>query len=272
MAGHGWRRRFFHARVAALLSILAIVVLYAANDWRRRQSRNEWLETLEVAIIVVPRGPLSTDLMAALRGRGNALERRLTEERRRYMATAPVPFRITVHPVERVMSGPPAPPDDVDDLVALARYAWRKHRWTTDIDDAVGLSSAGLDARIYVVASPAPDSGLPRTVEGIGEKGGTVGIVEIDLARDTVDLGLFVAAHELFHLLGAEDRYGPTGDVLIPEGLPEPWREPLYPQRYTALMARLRALGPQRFVVPEDLDELRVAPRTAREIGWTRDP
>ena len=75
-------------------------------------------------------------------------------------------------------------------------------------------------------------------------------------------------AHELFHLLGADDRYGPDGNAIIPDGLGDPDREPLYPQDGAEIMARGRVIAPGREAPPGDLVELRVGAPTAREIGW----
>lgn len=262
------RRGFFYVRVAILLSILGVVLLYAWNRHRRLERRTTWAAPLEVAIVVVPRGPIDGDVLTELRQRESALQQRLHTEYRRYATHGVQPFRITVYAAPGTPPAPPAVPDDVDTLSGLARYTWHKRNWVKSIDDAVGLPSEGFDACIYLVARPIAD-GLPRTVEGVGEDGGTIGIVEIDLSDDTVDLALFVAAHELFHLLGADDRYGPTGDVQVPGGLAEPDLQPLYPQRFTELMARQRPVSETNQVLPESLDELRVGATTAGEVGWT---
>jgi hypothetical protein len=81
---------------------------------------------------------------------------------------------------------------------------------------------------------------------------------------------LFVAAHELFHTLGASDKYDPSGHASYPSGFAEPERTPLYPQRGIELMARNRPLSPTSERPPEKLDELWVGDETAREIGWPR--
>jgi hypothetical protein len=79
---------------------------------------------------------------------------------------------------------------------------------------------------------------------------------------------LFVAAHELFHTLGASDKYDSEGRTLFPEGLPEPDRVPLFPQPAAEIMARNRVVSAAEEVAPGDLRELRVGLSTAREIGW----
>jgi hypothetical protein len=85
-----------------------------------------------------------------------------------------------------------------------------------------------------------------------------------------VDFTLFVVAHELFHTLGATDKYDASGRTLVPKGLAEPDRLPRYPQIFVEVMARNRPVSSDEEKVPESLDELAVGPTTAKEIGWTR--
>ena len=130
------------------------------------------------------------------------------------------------------------------------------------------MVARGLDSRIYLVARPG-HAHDPNFVEGLSEEGGRVGFVEVDLAATMVDYALFVFAHELFHTLGATDKYDADGVTMIPDGLAEPDLEPRFPQRYVEVMARRRPLAPGKERAPESLRELRVGPLTAREIGWT---
>jgi len=102
----------------------------------------------------------------------------------------------------------------------------------------------------------------------MSEHGGRVGVALAELDETTVPLALFVTAHELFHTLGANDRYDAEGRTLVPDGLAEPERIPMFPQRYAELMARNRPLAADREVPPASLDELWVGAKTAREIGW----
>ena len=133
--------------------------------------------------------------------------------------------------------------------------------------DAAAAVEGKFDGTIYVVLSP-PASARRSLVEGLGQDGGRIAVTNIELRPDSVDFGLFVVAHELFHLLGANDRYAPDGSALVPEGLGDRNRVPLYPQDSAEVMARGRVLEPGREVPPSDLAELRVGPETATEIGW----
>ena len=127
----------------------------------------------------------------------------------------------------------------------------------------------GFDSRIYLVVRP-PSDARRKFVEGQSEQGGTIGSVEVELDESMVDFALFVAAHELFHTLGATDKYDATGRARVPDGLADPAQTPLYPQTHAEVMARNVALGPSAERPPASITELRVGGATAREIGWLR--
>jgi hypothetical protein len=84
-----------------------------------------------------------------------------------------------------------------------------------------------------------------------------------------VDFALIVAAHELFHTIGATDKYDAQGNTSIPAGLVEPDKVPRYPQDYVEIMARFRPTSATAGELPDTLGDLAVGPVTAREIGWS---
>jgi hypothetical protein len=265
MVRHGW---FFRLRVSVLLTVFAIVSLWACYDVRDRRARNEWLAPVRVGLVIVRRGAVDPDAVAALHLRTSVLDAQLYEELRRYR---PAQHRGLIHivpygPVESTETPPSAPGPDLLDRLVHAYELWR---YTRAIDRRAGVPADELDSRIYVVAEP-PRAGSDNFVEGFSQTRGRVGVARVDLERGTVDLALFVAAHELLHTLGASDKYDALGRTQFPEGLPEPARVPLYPQRYAEVMARNRVLAPDVEVPPDDLRELRVGLSTAREIGWTK--
>jgi hypothetical protein len=256
--------RAYVVRVAVLLAVLAIVLLYAARDVLSRRERNAWRRTLDVAFVLVTQPGVSEDAVGELRRRVPDLAARLTSELARYRPSAPRPFEFTTYgptPLETAL------PEPVDGVVGAVRYAWALHRFTSDVDGRAGVPSRDFDARLYLVLRPPTDQAL---VEGMSEEGGRVGIARAELDAESVDISLFVAAHELFHTLGASDHYGPDGRALVPDGLAEPDRAPPYPQTFAEIMARNRPLSPTDEARPESLAELAVGPSTAREIGWTQ--
>jgi len=258
-------RTFYRVRVAVLLAVLAGVLLYAWRDYRRRTQRLDWNQTLTVGIVLLRQGTVDDDVVADLRTRASELQRLLAAECRRHRPGAPEPFHFVLFGPVDVSAGPPALAGD--GWLDQARHSYALWRYLSPVDEGAGVAARGLDARLYVVLRP-PSGGTMHTVEGMGEQGGRVGIVTVELDDTMVDFAMFVAAHELFHTLGATDKYDAAGRPLVPDGLAEPERQPLYPQRYAELMARHVPLSPSTDRPPETLAELRIGSGTAREIGW----
>lgn len=258
------RRLFFRIRVGVLLVVLGFVLAYAARDYSTRRARRDWQHPLDVALILLARGALDPAALAAFEARIPALERALEGEFRRYGGNFR-PFRFRrFGPVPERVSPPSA--DAAPGLLEPLRISYELFWFVRRSDEAVGVNGSH-DGKIYVLLS-APVSSRRALVEGLGQDGGRIAVTHIELSEDSVDFGLFVITHELFHLLGASDRYAADGTALVPDGLGEPEREPLYPQETAEVMARGRVIEPGREVPPGDLVELRVGTRTASEIGW----
>lgn len=257
---------FYRIRVTLLLIVLGGVLLWAGNDWWRRKQRRAWTRPLRIALVLVEREPLDRPTLNALTGRAFELERRLKHEFERHGGSGVDPFAIMVKGPVVASEDPPRLTEQ--GLAGLARHTLAMWQWTRDLDERAELPWRGYDSRIYLVLKPP--HGEVAFVEGQSEDGGRVGVAEADLDSGTLDFALFVAAHELFHTLGASDKYDATGRASYPGGFAEPERTPLYPQRGIELMARNLPLSPTSERPPEKLDELWVGDETARELGWPR--
>jgi hypothetical protein len=259
-------KRFYYARVSVLSLVLFGVLAYAVRDHRRRSARREWQRPLQVALVLLTNGELEPAALARLQRRVEPLEQQLEDQFARYGGTfRPIHFR-QFGPVQE-----PSPPPEAADRpslwqelalsLALGAYARR-------CDRAAGVRGGNeLDGKIYLRLSE-PHNARLSLVEGLGEDGGRVAVTSLELREDSADFGLFVVAHELFHLLGASDRYGPDGLAELPGGLGEPELVPQFPQRSVEVMARGRVLEPGWEEPPSQLAELRVGTKTAAEIGW----
>ena len=260
-------RSFYRARVTVLLVVLAGVLLYAWRDVSSRRARNEWKRTLHMGLVIVRLGPVDDASVAVLRSRVHALEDTLASESARYRGPG------STRPIDVAVFGPvdiaePPPVLAGEGLLDLARYAYAKSRYASHVDSAAGVVPGALDSRIYLLARPGHARGT-NFVEGLSEQGGRSGFVEVDLDPTMVDFALIVFTHELFHTLGATDKYEASGATMIPSGLAEPDARPRYPQRFVEVMARGRPIAPGSERAPDGLDELRIGPVTAQEIGWT---
>lgn len=260
-------RAFFRVRVSILLTILMAVLIWAGCDIQRRRARNQWVDTLNVALILVRKDNVDERAVEMLRRRTSALEERLAAEFHQRNPDAPKPFHFVVKGPVDLRGSPPRQPSE--GLFDLARYNFDLWRFGRRVNADAGVEASTFDATIYMVArSPQLASG--GSVEGASQEGGTVGVVEVELDRTMVDFALFVTTHELLHLLGAKDKYDASGRSLVPEGLAEPELRPLYPQRHAEVMARNVALSPIEERPPDSLSDLKVGATTAREIGWVR--
>ena len=256
----------YRVRLAVLLGLLATSLAWAWHDVRSRHARTEWQRPLKVAVAFVQLGVVDSNALESLRARFPTLQARLGDEYRRHGGALP-------RPVEFTLFGPvtvdrPPPPDPDATLLSLAQHAYEQWRWTHAVDVGSHLPSREFDSRIYLLLR-APRDGSRSLVEGSSELGGRVGVARIELGPSTVDLALFVVSHELFHTLGASDKYDSNGRTLVPDGLVEPERVPLYPQRYVEVMTRNLVVAPGSEHPPDSLAELGVGALTAREIGWS---
>ena len=248
-----------------LSAILVLVLLWALGDLRSRRARNDWQQSVNVAVILVTRDDIANTTVEALRARLPTLESILAREASRH-GLQTVPFQFFFFGPTRA-GAPPRPPAD-DGLWSLAVHGYRQWRYLSAIDDDLDLDASVWDSRVYLVAR-RPQSDYVQFVEGYGQDGGRIGVVEVELTKAMIDPVLAVAIHELFHTLGAHDRYGADGRAKLPEGLARPNESPRFPQTHVEVMTRGRPLdGRGHEADLEHLEELGVGPQTAREIGW----
>lgn len=248
-----------------LLTILLLVSLWGVHDSSDRQGRLRWDRTLDVALVLVQPDALDAHTLHAFLARIDALEQRLSQESSRYGLRERPPIRFTVY--GPVSAGPLPPLLGGESLLDRLSEALARRFYTLDVDRHARVPLWGFDSRIYVVLR-RPDGSPSRGIEGHSEQGGRLGFVDVELDVTMIDQALFVTTHELFHTLGATDKYGPGGRTQIPEGLVEPHQPARFPQRYVDVMAHGRPVSPEREVLLSDLSELGVGPATARELRW----
>jgi hypothetical protein len=253
-------------RVVVLVTVLAVVALFAWGRLRSRALRATWQRPVAVAVFL-----LGDAGEAEARGLGaalGALSLRLAADRDRYLGrTAEPPFAFQVigplHPSRVPPREPPGP--GILDRALHALELWRAER---AVLGAAGFDRALADVRIHLVAS-RPVDGV-RTAEGLGAAGGDVGVVEASFDAADPFLAATAVVHEALHCLGATDKYDGAGHAIAPAGLAEPDLRPPYPQRFAEIMVGELPTGPATGRLPADAEELAVGPATAAEIGWVR--
>ncbi len=108
-----------------------------------------------------------------------------------------------------------------------ARHAVKVWRTIRDIDRAAGGAVGGFDLRVFFLCAPLSDGQL-GFAEGSGAVNGEVAFVRGSCDGD-LSLSLQTIGHELFHTVGATDRYDSGGHARVPDGLADPARVPLTP-------------------------------------------
>ena len=252
---------FKAVRISILLFILFFV---AVSTWLTQARSTDWNNSLWVKVypINADGSQESTKYIANLKPRDfDGVESFLTREAAKYAVDVARPVRLELgEPV------PEQPPQLGDSPHVLNIVLWSlKMRWwassvTSDQD------RIDPDVRIFV-RYHAPD--IAVTLENsAGLQKGMVGIVNGYASRRHRGTNNVILAHEFLHTLGATDKYNPAnGQPIGPDGLAEPQREPLYPQRYAEIMGGRIAVAEDDAMMPKSLDYAVIGLLTAREIN-----
>ncbi|MDW8280458.1 MAG: hypothetical protein RMK29_02020 [Myxococcales bacterium] len=258
-----FRRRHKAVRVTVLLLVLGAVLAWSGRMELRRRARAHWNHTLPVEVVLLRHGSVPPQTVHLLIEGFPRLERMLARELARYRPGAPPPFSFRAHGPVPIDELPPEPPASLRLWHRAAHYV-RLERYLARVHERGRLQLRSGVLRLYVITEP-PHNRL-RFVEGFG--GGEIGVVRAALDDTNLDQALLAMAHELLHCLGAMDKYDDAGHAIVPDGLAEPDRVPLYPQRYAEVMVGEVPMKPDEGRLVETLAEVRVGPTTAQEIGW----
>jgi len=247
-------------RITILLLILAFV---AISSWLTQARSTDWNNSLWVKIypINADGSEESARYIESLDVEDFAdIESFIAQETQRYGHALDQPLRVELgHEIRE------QPPGIGADFGVLDIMLWSlKMRWwassTAGEQDAIDP-----DVRIFVRYHRPEDAYVLEN--SVGLQKGMVGIVNARASRRHQGMNNVVIAHEFLHTLGATDKYDPaTGQPTAPDGLAEPAREPLYPQRYAELMGGRIAQAPDDAVIPQSLKYVLIGPVTASEI------
>jgi len=250
---------------AVRISILLFILFFVVVSQLLTQARStDWNNSLWIKIY-----PINADGSAEATKYIDRLdvqtfegiEQFLARETERYSRSLKRPVRIELG--EPVLEQPPELRADPN---VLSVMAWSlKMRWwadsATDAQDRIEP-----DVRIFV-RYHRPD--LAVTLENsVGLQKGMVGIVNGYASRRHRGTNNVIIAHEFLHTLGATDKYSPVdGHPIGPNGIAEPTRSPLYPQRFAEIMGGRIALARDDSVIPKSLKFALIGPLTASEIN-----
>jgi hypothetical protein len=249
-------------RISVLLLVLLIV---AAQAWLDRFSTTRWQHTVSIGAF-----PVSADESTATARYLAQLDQQnidevgdfLKAEAHRYGVGVDEPIELTLYP--SLTSPPPALSPDAG---VFTRIIWSlKLRYYRSRALAAVSRSRPKIALFLLYHDPALAQSLPHSA---GLQRGLTAVVHLFASRSQEAQNRIVITHELLHTFGATDKYDlATGLPQYPEGFAEPQLAPRYPQQLAEIMAGRMPLSATQARLPDSLDDERVGPLTAREIGW----
>ena len=252
---------FKAVRISILLFILFFV---SVSTWLTQARSTDWNNSLWVKVY-----PINADgtpevdrYIADLQLRHfDGIETFIERETSRYRPGLTRPVRIELGEVITEQPPPiPAEPNVLAVMLWSLKMRWWSMTVTSDQD------KIEPDVRIFV-RYHVPDYGI-RLENSVGLQKGMVGIVNAYASRRHHGTNNVIIAHEFLHTLGASDKYSPqNGHPIEPDGIAEPDRQPLYPQRYAEIMGGRIALAADDSVIPKDLSFAVIGRLTASEIN-----
>ncbi len=250
-------------RISILLLVLLFVVL---NTWLTQKRSTDWNNSLRMKVY-----PINADgsaetarYIASLSHDTFAdIEDFMRRETERYGSSLERPVRVALgEPISD------QPPKIEPDASVFGVMLWSlKMRWwvssaTSDQDS--------IEPDVSMFVRYHSEGGQIRLENSLGVQKGMYGIVNAYAGRRYAGTNNVIIAHELIHTLGGTDKYEPgSGQPQNPDGLAEPQRKPLYPQRYAEIMGGRVALAADDAVIPKSLKYAVIGDLTAREIRLT---
>jgi hypothetical protein len=249
---------------AVRISILLFILFFVLVSQLLTQARStDWNNSLWIKIypINADGSAEATQYIEALDVRTfDGIEAFLARETERYARSLKRPVRIELG--EPVLEQPPELPADPN-MFSVMAWSLKMRWWAGSATDAQDRIEP--DVRIFVRYHRADQA---VTLENsVGLQKGMVGIVNGYASRRHRGTNNVIIAHEFLHTLGATDKYSPAdGHPIAPDGIAEPARSPLYPQRYAEIMGGRIALAEDDSIIPKSLEYAVIGPLTAREI------
>lgn len=188
------------------------------------------------------------------------------KEHKRYTGRSSPYVDVTVRGPWGVRAEPPSLGGPDDAWWTLAWNAWRYPRYFHGLAGDFGEDPDDYGARVYVVYADDADD---LASHSLGSKKGRIAVAYVSTEERNFAYALLTIAHELGHVLGADDTYQ-DGDFLArwPEGFVQPDADPRYPQKFAELMAVDIPLAPGIEGEVRTLDQVRVGYRSAARMGW----
>jgi hypothetical protein len=254
---------FKAVRISILLFILFFV---GVSTWLTQARSTDWNNSLWIKIY--PINADGSDVAARYIEKLDVsdfegIETFLARETERYARSIARPVRVELG--RQIHEQPPDLPAEPNKFSIMA-WSLKMRWWAGSVTEA--QDNIEPDVRIFV-RYHRPD--LAVVLESsVGLQKGMVGVVNGFASRRHRGSNNVIIAHEFLHTLGATDKYSPIdGHPISPDGIAEPDREPLYPQRYAEIMGGRIALAEDDSEIPSSLKYAVIGPLTASEINLT---
>ena len=165
---------------------------------------------------------------------------------------------------DTVQTLPPAAPGSQSNKLAIVSWSLKLRYWL-----ALNASTLGLDSRhIRIFIAYHQGKKKQPLAHSYGLQKGLLGVVHAYASDKQAKQNNVVIAHELLHILGATDKYGPRNLPIFPDGFAEPEKQPLFPQEYAEIMGGRIPKNDTEAVTPASLDYCIIGPHSAAEINW----
>jgi hypothetical protein len=251
-------------RITVLLLVLLVV---AGQAWLDRFSTTRWQRTVFVGAFPVSAdaSPVTAAYLAQLdQGKIDGVGEFVKGEARRYGVGIDEPIELNLYPT---LTSPPPALDSGAGVLTRILWSLRLRYYRSRALAAVSGPRPKI-ALFLLYHDPALTQSLPHSA---GLQRGLSAVVHLFASRSQEAQNRIVITHELLHTFGATDKYDlATGLPNYPDGFAEPQLAPRYPQQLAEIMAGRMPLSATDARLPDGLEDERVGPLTAREIGWVR--
>ncbi len=252
---------FKNLRITILLILLAIAAIYTQDQ---RLNTTSWYKPITVTIFPINGDGLqkTDDYIASLSSQDfYDIDEFFVQNAEKYDLIASQPIITMLG--ETVIDIPPAPPQDRQSIISAIFWSLNLRYWA--FNNTPDTLSNGNRIRLYVIYHQENGKALAHS---LGLQKGLIGVIHAYADKQQAKQNSIVLAHEIFHTVGAHDKYDHQNLPLFPVGYAEPDRQPIHPQRYAEIMAGRVALSSQKAKMPASLKYVMVGKETAKEINW----
>lgn len=244
--------------------LLLVLLVVAAQTWFDRYSTTRWQRPVLVGAFPVSAdgSAVTADYLAQLdQGKIDGVSEFVRTEARRYGVRVDEPIELRLYPT---LASAPPPLDPGAGVFTRILWSLRLRYYRYSM--VAAASPRPQIALFLLYHDPALASRLPHSA---GLQRGLTAVVHLFAIRSQEAQNRIVIAHELLHTFGATDKYDLATDMpKYPDGFADPQLVPRYPQQFAEIMAVKVPLGATEARMPDGLEDERVGPLTAREIGW----